>query len=271
MDGLSLAAFNEVDSGLDTIITKTGARGEALDDMTGILERITTSISTFFETAGTAIGEVNTSFGVTGNQLEDLSTMFIKFAELNNTDVSNAVDITQKVMTAFGLTTDDVGGLRFTGGKGHEYQGNNLWSIGPYQHEHDNVKLSFGGVGNDIYYKSSKLRYSLWTAMTNALSDVRYKTNIKKSDVNCLDIVNNINFYSFDWAKGKDPCKKKEPFKVGMIAQEVESIDKDFVYDNDGVVKFVDTYRMLNVALKSIQELSVKVDRLECELEGKGA
>lgn len=160
-----------------------------------------------------------------------------------------------------------VGGLRFTKDNDGD---NNLWCIGSFQNEHESVRLEFGGGGNDIYYQSSDLRYSLWKAMTNALSDVRYKTNIKKSDVNCLDIVNNINFYSFDWAKGKDPCKKKEPFKVGMIAQEVESIDKDFVYDNDGV-KFVDTYRMLNVALKAIQELSFKVARLESELEGKGA
>ena len=157
-----------------------------------------------------------------------------------------------------------VGGLRFT----KENDGaNNLWCIGSFQDEHKSVRLEFGGGGNDIYYQSSDLRYSLWKAMTNALSDVRYKTNIKKSDVNCLDIVNNINFYSFDWAKGKDPCKKKEPFKVGMIAQEVESIDKDFVYDNDGV-KFVDTYRMLNIALKAIQELSGKVARLESECKG---
>lgn len=157
-----------------------------------------------------------------------------------------------------------VGGLRFTKDNDGD---NNLWCIGSFQNEHKSVRLEFGGGGNDIYYKSSNLRYSLWKAMTNALSDVRYKTNIKKSDVNCLDIVNNINFYSFDWAKGKDPCRKKEPFKVGMLAQEVESIDKDFVYDNDGV-KFVDTYRMLNVALKAIQELSGKVARLESECKG---
>lgn len=157
-----------------------------------------------------------------------------------------------------------VGGIRFT--KDND-GANNLWCIGSFQDEHSSVRLQFGGGGNDIYYQSSDLRCSLWKAITNALSDVRYKTNIKKSDVNCLDIVNNINFYSFDWAKGKDPCKKKEPFKVGMIAQEVESIDKDFVYDNDGV-KFVDTYRMLNVALKAIQELSGKVARLESECKG---
>ena len=40
-----------------------------------------------------------------------MSTKFIKFAELNNTDIFNAVDSTQKVMAAFGLTTDDVGVL----------------------------------------------------------------------------------------------------------------------------------------------------------------
>ena len=108
---VSLSAFNEVDRGLDTIITKTGASGESLEEMKGILERITTSIPTDFETAGKAIGEINTRFGLTGDALEGLSTKFIKFAELNNIDVSSAVDRTQKVMTAFGLTTDDVGAL----------------------------------------------------------------------------------------------------------------------------------------------------------------
>lgn len=157
-----------------------------------------------------------------------------------------------------------VGGLRFTKDNDGD---NNLWCIGSFQNEHKSVRLEFGGGGNDIYYKSSNLRYSLWDAMTNALSDVRYKTNIKKSDVDCLDIVNKLKFYSFDWAKGKDPCRKKEPFEVGMIAQDVERIDNNFVYDNDGV-KFVDTYRMLNVALKAIQELSGKVARLESECKG---
>ena len=105
----AVAAWKEVDTGLDTIVTKTGASGDALDEMSDILKNITTEIPTGFETAGAAIGEVNTRFGVTGDELEDLSTKFIKFADINGQDVSSSVDSVSKMMAAFGLETEDAG------------------------------------------------------------------------------------------------------------------------------------------------------------------
>lgn len=107
----SVMAFKEVDSGLDTIRTKTGASGDALEQMGGIMENIATSIPTSFDEAGAAIGEVNTRFKLTGQDLEDLSTEFIKFAKLNNTDVSSSVDNVSKVIEAFGMEAEDAGGL----------------------------------------------------------------------------------------------------------------------------------------------------------------
>ena len=111
MGAASLSAFNEVDKGMDTIVQKTGASGAALAEMQSSMNSLATSIPTDFETAGAAIGEVNTRFGLTGQALEDLSGRFIKFAELNNMDVSTAVDNTQKVISAFGLTAEDAGAL----------------------------------------------------------------------------------------------------------------------------------------------------------------
>ena len=111
MGAASLSAFNEVDKGMDTIVQKTGASGAALAEMQSSMNSLATSIPTDFETAGAAIGEVNTRFGLTGQALEDLSGKFIKFAELNNMDVSTAVDNTQKVISAFGLTAEDAGAL----------------------------------------------------------------------------------------------------------------------------------------------------------------
>lgn len=105
----AVAAWKEVDTGLDTIVTKTGASGDALEEMSGILNDITTTIPTDFATAGAAIGEVNTRFGVTGQELDDLSTKFIKFADLNGQDVSNSVDSVSKMMAAFGMETEDAG------------------------------------------------------------------------------------------------------------------------------------------------------------------
>lgn len=107
--GASIKAFTDVDKGLDTIIQKTGATGEAAEEMKGIMEGIATSIPTDFETAGAAIGEVSTRFGVTGQELEQLSTKFVKFAKLNNTDVSGSVDKVQKALSAYGLGAEDAG------------------------------------------------------------------------------------------------------------------------------------------------------------------
>ena len=107
----SIAAFKEVDAGMDIVIQKTGATGEALEGMQGIVENLATSIPTDFETAGNAVGEVNTRFGVTGDKLEELSGQFIKFAQLNETDVTSAVDQTQKALEAFGTSSEYTGRL----------------------------------------------------------------------------------------------------------------------------------------------------------------
>lgn len=99
----SIAAFKEVDKGYDNIIKKTGATGEALESMKDSLNNIVTTIPTDFETAGNAIGEVNTRFGLTGEELEQLSGQFIKFSKLNDTDVSDSIDKVQKALAAYGL------------------------------------------------------------------------------------------------------------------------------------------------------------------------
>lgn len=105
----AIAAFNEVDSGLDIIITKTGASGEALYSMQKSMEDVATSIPTDFETAGAAVGEVNTRFGLMGDDLTELSGQFVKFAQLNGTDVPGSIDKVQASMAAFGIETKDAG------------------------------------------------------------------------------------------------------------------------------------------------------------------
>lgn len=105
----SVAAFNEVDAGLDIIVKKTGATGEALADMEDRAKNLATSIPTDFQTAGSAIGEVNTRFGLMGQELEDLSGKFIKFADLNGTDVSSSIDSVQAAMAAFNLDASMAG------------------------------------------------------------------------------------------------------------------------------------------------------------------
>lgn len=105
----AIAAFKDVDAGLDTVTAKTGASGDALADMQERVKSLATSIPTDFQTAGDAIGEVNTRFGLTGDELEELSGKFIKFASLNGTDVSSSIDSVQAAMAAFNMEAHDAG------------------------------------------------------------------------------------------------------------------------------------------------------------------
>lgn len=107
----SFAAFNEVDKGMDAVVKKTGATGAALEEMQGTVKDLATEIPSDFETIGNAVGEVNTRFGVTGQELDDLSAQFLKFAQVNDTDVTSAIDNTQKVMAAFGMDASEAGKL----------------------------------------------------------------------------------------------------------------------------------------------------------------
>lgn len=105
----AVVAWKEVDEGLDIVTKKTGASGEALEDMQNRARDIAKSMPTDFATAGTAVGEVNTRFGLTGDALQELSEKFIKFAEINETDVSSSIDNVQSMMAAWGVETEDAG------------------------------------------------------------------------------------------------------------------------------------------------------------------
>lgn len=108
---ISVKTFYDVDDALDIVAKKTGATGEELEKMEDIASGIATSIPTEFETAAAAVGEVSTKFGVTGDSLEYLSTQFVKFADLNDTDVSSSIDKVQKALAAYGKDSKSAGTL----------------------------------------------------------------------------------------------------------------------------------------------------------------
>ena len=74
-----VAAFSAVDEGVDTIVTATGASGEALDGLVASYETIATSIPEELGDVASAVGEVNTRFHTTGEELEGQTTLFLQF------------------------------------------------------------------------------------------------------------------------------------------------------------------------------------------------
>lgn len=109
--GIGVAAVNsakELDEGYDTIITKTGATGKAAEALQDQMDSVFTSIPTTAAEAGTAIGDVTTRFGLSGDKLAETSKTFIKFADINNTDLSSAINNTDSIMEKFGIDASEV-------------------------------------------------------------------------------------------------------------------------------------------------------------------
>lgn len=105
----SAVAFNGVQDSLNIVTKLTGASGKDLEDMQNIVKDMATRVPADFDTIATAVGEVNTRFGLTGDQLDKVSEQFVKFSQINGIDVTQAIDTTQKAMSAFGLSANDTG------------------------------------------------------------------------------------------------------------------------------------------------------------------
>lgn len=105
----SMAAWKEVDDAMDNITKKTGATGEALEEMQDIAKNLATTIPTDFNTAADAVAEVNTRFGLMGDDLEEVSGQFIKFADITGTDVNTAIDQVQSTMAAWNISAEHAG------------------------------------------------------------------------------------------------------------------------------------------------------------------
>ncbi|MFW3577791.1 phage tail tape measure protein [Vagococcus fluvialis] len=104
----SMVAFNEVDGALDTIITKTGASGDAADSLAESFKKVGSNTHLELQTVGDAIGEVNTQFGFMDEKLEESTDYMLKFAEINGTDVSQSAINARQAIEAYDLSYDDL-------------------------------------------------------------------------------------------------------------------------------------------------------------------
>ncbi len=94
-------AWEEIDEGYDTIIKKTGATGQSLEELQSVADSVFGALPVEMSDTGTAVGEINTRFAATGDELESLTAYFLKYAEVNDTQVAGSVRNVAGIMKAF--------------------------------------------------------------------------------------------------------------------------------------------------------------------------
>ena len=117
------------------------------------------------------------------------------------------------------------------------------------------VKAQWGSSSYTMYY--------IYTNTTT--SDIRLKENIKNSETDALETVNQMKVRQFDWKERMGGWHQD----IGFVADELEEIDPNLAlgggYNENGEmdVKQINSPYLLNYAIKAIQELSAKVDEQE--------
>ena len=174
---------------------------------------------------------------------------------------NTATDTDEFLMTVQGyINAKGIGWLKT--GKG-SVNGKTTGTIGLWNS--DNVSLSFGGSGNDIYYSYNSTAYSLWSVVNQHFSDRRLKENIVDCKHKALDYIHQFQFKEYDWKKQEDRPQQAHT-KIGLIAQEVQEVDPTLVYENGDTLN-LDNLRLTNIALKAIQELALENQKLTHRLE----
>lgn len=103
----AVAAMDKVDEGLDTVMTKTGATGEAAQELQEVYNAVAKTVPADFADIGAAVGEVNTRLGFTGEALEQAATDFLEFAKVNGADVNTSVQLVTRAMGDAGIAAED--------------------------------------------------------------------------------------------------------------------------------------------------------------------
>jgi phage-related protein len=97
---------SEFDAAYDTIRVGTGATGDTLAGLKDDLKAVVSDVPTDFETAGTAIADLNTRLGLSGEPLQELATQFLNLSRITGTDLKANVDGITRVFGDWGVETD---------------------------------------------------------------------------------------------------------------------------------------------------------------------
>lgn len=186
---------------------------------------------------------------------EDIPYGLFVYQDKDFTVGDRAVDTDSYIVTVQGfIRTKGINNLRFI-----NYRDAST-SIGLWNRD---VSLLFDNTDNDIYY-SWKSKYSLWGIIKNyynTTSDERLKKDIVTCDYKALDLINDFKFKSFNW-KHHEEFGQKPYTEIGLIAQEVEEINENFVA-MAGEYKTLNQFNLLTYSLKAIQELSTQNKELQ--------
>jgi phage-related minor tail protein len=105
--GTALYKLGETfDEQFDKIRVGTGATGDALKGLESDFKQVLKSVPTDFDSAGTAIADLNTRLGLTGKPLQEISAQFLELSRITGTEVAGNIETATGALNAWKIPAE---------------------------------------------------------------------------------------------------------------------------------------------------------------------
>lgn len=99
----------QFDKAFDTIQTTTGATGQKLEGLKDDFKDVVSSVPTDFESAATAVAQLNQRLGLTGDPLRTVSKQVLELSRLTGTDLNENIEALSRLFGDWGISADQMG------------------------------------------------------------------------------------------------------------------------------------------------------------------
>lgn len=226
--------------------------------------------------------------GFNGTTSTNILYTYIRFTSGTTPSVSNEF-LPQIIVTKGGTAAEYNLGKIVTAGVSNTFTENNTFTKSIYAHDiifdyqgASNYKIIresanslnfYLGQNKQIEWWSDKIKFNTTVEAEayNATSDRRVKTNILPVTQSALDLLKNINIYTFNYTYRPDYRS------IGVIAQELLDLNVDgfsFVDNREATGENHDFMAVMEtkftyLLIKAVQELSAEIESLKAQLQNK--
>lgn len=103
MVSAGVAAYSEMDAGMDMVIAKTGVTGKALEANREVVDDLFRTSAFGYEQVGEAVGTMQSFTDATGNQLTNLSRYALEFSKITGGELYESILMASRTMEQFNV------------------------------------------------------------------------------------------------------------------------------------------------------------------------
>ena len=222
MGGYALSLSVDFDKAFNTLVTKTGASNEELEDLNEIMENIyANNFGESIEDVANAMAIVKTTTDLTNDELEGVTQNALLMRDTFDFEVNESIRAVNSLMDQFGITADEAYNLMAQGAqKGLNQNDDLLDTINEYSVQFKNAGYTAEDMFNML---ANGVKEGTWSV--DKLGDAVKEFNIRMSDGSAKDAVEALGFswetVSESWSKGGDEAKEV----FNMLINELDGLE----------------------------------------------